>query len=68
MLYIASGRLNAEGFVFASMLDRPVVPFATAILWFLEILSGPLALIFSIQDFGSFLWTLFSWRAEQPKS
>jgi hypothetical protein len=34
ILYIASGRLNAEGFVFASMLDRPVVPFATAILWF----------------------------------
>src|SRR6266850_5086486 len=62
------GRLNAEGFVFASMLDRPVVPFAMAILWFLEILPGPLALIFSIQDFGSFLWTLFSWRAEQPKS
>ena len=68
MLYITSGRLNAEGFVFASMLDRPVVPFAMAILWFLEILPGPLALIFSIQDFGSFLWTLFSWRAEQPKS
>lgn len=68
ILYIASGRLNAEGFVFASMLDRPVVPFAMAILWFLEILPGPLALIFSIQDFGSFLWTLFSWRAEQPKS
>ena len=58
MLYIASGRLNAERFVVASMLDRPVVPFA----------MGPLALIFSIQDFGSFLWTLFSWRAEQPKS
>ena len=54
MLYIASGRLNAERFVVASMLDRPVVPFA----------MGPLALIFSIQDFGSFLWTLFSWRAE----
>ena len=65
---LVSGRLNAEGFVFASMLDRPVVPFAMAILWFLEILPGPLALIFSIQDFGSFLWTLFSWRAEQPKS
>ena len=47
MLYIASGRLNAEGFVFASMLDRPVVPFAMAILWFLEILPGPLALIFN---------------------
>jgi len=40
ILYIASGRLNAEGFVFASMLDRPVVPFAMAILWFLEILPA----------------------------
>jgi hypothetical protein len=65
MLYIVSGRLNAEGFVFASMLDRPVVPIAMAILWFLNIIPGPLALIFSIQDFGSFLWTLFTWRAGQ---
>lgn len=65
MLYIASGRLNALGFVFASMLDRPLVPIAMAILWHLEIIPGPLALIFSIQDFGSFLWTLFTWRAEQ---
>ena len=39
MLYIASGS-NEEGFVFASMLDRPVVPFAMAILWFLEILPA----------------------------
>ena len=65
MLYIASGRLNAEGFVFASMLDRPLVPFAMAILWCLEIIPGPLALIFSIQDFGSFLWTLTTWRRER---
>jgi hypothetical protein len=65
MLYIASGRLNAEGFVFASMLDRPLVPITMAILWYLDIVPGPLALIFSIQDFGSFLWTLFAWRAEQ---
>jgi hypothetical protein len=64
MLYIASGRLNAEGFVFASLLDRPLVPFAMAILWYHGIIPGPLALIFSIQDFGSFLWTLFTWRAE----
>jgi hypothetical protein len=64
MLYIASGRLTAEGFVFASMLDRPLVPFAMAILWYFEIVAGPLALIFSIQDFGSFLWTLFTWRGE----
>jgi uncharacterized protein YjeT (DUF2065 family) len=64
MLYIASGRLNAAGFVFASLLDRPLVPFAMFILWYLEIIPGPLALIFSIQDFGSFLWTLKAWRAE----
>ena len=67
MLYIASGRLNAAGFVFASLLDRPLVPFAMVILWYLEIIPGPLALIFSIQDFGSFLWTLKTWRAESPK-
>lgn len=64
MLYVASGRLNAEGFVFASMLDRPLVPIAMAILWHLEIIPGPLAVIFSIQDFGSFLWTLVTWRSE----
>ena len=64
MLYIASGRLNAAGFVFASLLDRPLVPFAMAILWYLQIIPGPLALIFSLQDFGSFLWTLTTWRAE----
>jgi hypothetical protein len=64
MLYIVSGRLNAQGFVFASLLDRPLVPFAMAILWYHQIIPGPLALIFSVQDFGSFLWTLFAWRAE----
>ena len=67
MLYIASGRLNAEGFVFASLLDRPLVPIAMAILWYQGIVPGPLALIFSIQDFGSFLWTLFTWRGERKK-
>ena len=68
MLYIASGRLNAEGFVLASMLDRPLVPFAMALLWYLAIVPAPLALIFSIQDFGSFLWTLSTWRAEHSNS
>src|SRR5215470_4392466 len=34
MLYVVSGRLNAEGFIFASLLDRPVVPWIMAILWF----------------------------------
>ena len=65
MLYIASGRLNAQGFVFASMLDRPLVPLAMALLWHLEILPGALALLFAVQDFGSFLWTLFTWRVER---
>jgi hypothetical protein len=58
MLYVASGRLNAEGFVFASLLDRPLVPIAMAIFWYLDVLPWPLALVFSLQDFGSFLWTL----------
>ena len=64
MLYIASGRLNAKGFVFASLLDRPLVPFAMLILWYYGVIPGPLAAIFSVQDFGSFVWTLITWRAE----
>jgi hypothetical protein len=67
MLYIASARLNAEGFVFASLLDRPLVPPAVALLWYLEILPGAIALAFAIQDFGSFLWTLVAWRAENRR-
>ena len=43
-------------------------PLAMAIMWYHDIIPGPLALIFSLQDFGSFLWTLFTWRAEQPNS
>jgi hypothetical protein len=65
ILYVVSGRVNARGFVFASMLDRPLVPLAMAILWYFGIVPGPLALIFSVQDFASFLWTLMTWRGEQ---
>jgi hypothetical protein len=64
MLYVVSGRLNAVGFMFGSLLDRPLVPPLMFVLWYCGILPAPLALIFSIQDFGSFLWTLFTWRAE----
>lgn len=64
MLYVVSGRLNAEGFIFASLLDRPLVPPLMAVLWYFGIVPGPLALAFAIQDFGSFLWTLFTWRVE----
>ena len=65
MLYVVSARLNAEGFVFASLLDRPLVPGVMAALWWLGMIPGPLALAFALQDFGSFLWTLTVWRSEQ---
>jgi uncharacterized protein YjeT (DUF2065 family) len=65
MLYVVSGRLNAQGFVFASLLDRPLVPPIMAVLWHLGFVPGSLALAFSVQDFGSFLWTLAAWRAER---
>jgi hypothetical protein len=64
MIYVVSGRLNAEGFVFASLLDRPLMPVVMALLWYLNIVPATLALAFSILDFGSFLWTLSAWRAE----
>ena len=64
MLYVASGRLNAREFVFASMLDRPLVPLLVGTLWYLDIIPGTLALAFAIQDFGSFLWTLSAWRSQ----
>lgn len=64
MLYIASGRLNAKGFVFASMLDRPLVPFIMIALWYLNFIPLTLALAFIIQDGASFLWTLFIWKNE----
>ena len=65
MIYVVSGRMNADGFVFASMLDRPLVPLVMATLWYLKLIPWQLALAFSIQDFGSFLWILFTWRKEQ---
>jgi len=65
MLYVASGRLNLAGFVFASLLDRPLVPFIMAFLWWRGVIPGPLAVAFALQDGLSFLWTLFNWRAEQ---
>jgi uncharacterized protein YjeT (DUF2065 family) len=64
MLYAVSGRLNALGFVFASLLDRPLVPPIMAVLWHLGIVPGSLALVFSVQDFAGFLWTLAAWRSE----
>ncbi|MDQ6624217.1 MAG: hypothetical protein M3Y86_12145 [Verrucomicrobiota bacterium] len=63
MLYTVSGRVNAEGFVFASLLDRPLVPPIVGTLWYLGLIPGSLALMFALEDFGTFLWTLQAWRA-----
>jgi len=35
-----------------------------AALWYLNLIPWQLALAFSLQDFGGFLWTLFTWRKE----
>ena len=51
----------------APLLDRPLVPPVMAVLWYLGIIPGPLALLFAVHDFGSFLWTLSAWRAESRK-
>ncbi len=68
MLYVVSGRLNAEGFCFATLLDRPLVPPIVGVLWYLGLLPGGLALLFAVEDFGSFLWTLMAWRADLQRS
>jgi mono/diheme cytochrome c family protein len=65
VLYIVSGRLNSQGFVFASMLDRPLVPAVMAVLWCEAILPWQLALAFAVSDFGGFLLTFFAWRADE---
>ncbi len=65
MLYFLSGRLNAEDFVFATLIDRPFVAPTMAALWYFGGLPGPLALLFAIEDSVSWLWTLLTWRAER---
>src|SRR6478672_6796972 len=42
MLYVLSGPLNAEGFVFATLIDRPFVAPTMAALWYFGALPGPL--------------------------
>jgi hypothetical protein len=63
-----SGRLNADGFVFASLLDRPVVPLVMFVLWYFGLCPAILAALFSLQDFGSFLWTLWAWCKVDTKA
>jgi hypothetical protein len=65
LLYTVSGRLNAQGFVFASLLDRPLVPFIMLGLWYWTLCPAILAAAFGLQDFCSFLWTLWGWRKDR---
>ena len=64
MLYVVSGRLGGEGFVFASLLHRPLAPPVLATLWYVSLIPGPLALAFGLQDLAGFLWTLATRRAD----
>ena len=64
MLYVVSGRLGAEGFVFASLLHRSLAPPVLATLWYVSLIPGPLALAFGLQDLAGFLWTLATRRAD----
>ncbi|MES2921471.1 MAG: hypothetical protein V4819_07990 [Verrucomicrobiota bacterium] len=63
MVYAISGRMNAEGFVFASLIDRPFVAPVTAVLWYLGMLPGGLALLIAFEDSATWLWTFLAWRA-----
>jgi hypothetical protein len=65
MLYILSGRANAQGFVVASLLDRPLVPVVMVIFWLPGWIPGQIALLFGVSDTLSFLWTLRAWRRER---
>ena len=65
MLYVVSGRLNAQGFVFATLLDRPLVPPIMVLLWWLGIVPGVLAILFALSDGISSMWTYFAWRRAQ---
>jgi hypothetical protein len=62
LLYVLSGRLNANGFVFATLLDRPLVLPILGILWYFGMVAGTLALAAGLQDLLTCLWTLTRWR------
>src|SRR5215475_14516172 len=64
-LYLLSERLDAEGFVSATLIDQPFVAPTMAALRYFGALPGPLALLFAIEDSASWGWTLLTWRAER---
>ena len=68
MLYLLSGRFNAEEFVFATLIDRPYVAPTMAALWYFGALPSALALLFAFEDSVSWRWTLLTWRAERQRN
>ena len=64
LLYVLSGRLNANGFVFATLLDRPLVLPILGVLWYFGMVPGTLALGAGLQDLATCLWTLTIWSKE----
>jgi hypothetical protein len=64
LLYMLSGRLNATGFVFATLLDRPLVLPILGIMWYFGVVPGVLVLVAGLQDLFTCLWTLAVWRSE----
>jgi hypothetical protein len=68
LLYTISGRVNAEGFVFATLIDRVLGPPLAAVLWYLGVIPGSFAFIFALADFVTWVWTLATWRAEQKRT
>jgi hypothetical protein len=64
LLYVLSGRLNANGFVFSTLLDRPLVLPILGVLWYFGMVPGTLALGAGLQDLVTCLWTLTIWRKE----
>ena len=64
LLYVLSGRLNATGFVFSTLLDRPLVLPLLGVLWYFGMVAGTLALAAGLQDLLTCLWTWAVWRRE----
>ena len=64
LLYLLSGRLNADGFVFATLLDRPLVLPLLGVLWYFGMVAGSIALVAGLQDLLTSLWTFMVWRRE----
>ena len=64
LLYVLSGRLNANGFVFSTLLDRPLVLPLLGILWYFGMVPGILALGAGLQDLVTCVWTFTVWRKE----